>query len=79
MNDRKGQDTRMAIFGCLAIIGGLCSADEYTMQYMENNRYEYHMADWERAVAAAQFSIHGWFPSHTFRLPSQNSRLVVEL
>ncbi|KAK9810289.1 hypothetical protein WJX72_008124 [[Myrmecia] bisecta] len=34
-------------------------ADEYTYQYMENNRHIYMMADWESALKAVRAQIHG--------------------
>ena len=42
-----------------------CSADEYTLQFMENNCRNYSMANWESALAAAKAKITGAFSIST--------------
>ena len=37
----------------------LLEADEFTYQYMENNRHVYLMADWEAALKAIQAQLQG--------------------
>ena len=40
----------------------LLEADEFTYQYMENNRHVYLMADWEAALKAIQAQLQGMLP-----------------
>ena len=40
----------------------LLEADEFTYQYMENNRHVYLMADWEAALKAIQAQLQGIVP-----------------
>ena len=41
----------------------LLEADEFTYQYMENNRHVYLMADWEAALKAIQAQLQGMTPT----------------
>ena len=51
----------------------LLEADEFTYQYMENNRHVYLMADWEAALKAIQAQLQGvclpLTPCYTGQLP----------
>lgn len=40
----------------------LLEADEFTYQYMENNRHVYLMADWDAALKAIQAQLQGTAP-----------------
>jgi len=48
--------------GCFESSPCVCSADEYTLCFMENNRHEYSMADWEAAVATTKAALQGDTP-----------------
>lgn len=37
----------------------VCSADEYTLQYMEDHRTEYPVADWQLALNVARDHLAG--------------------